>query len=146
MENKIKEIEKKLKELSLELEELKKEEVKEEEYIEIPFLSDYCFNIGLIVNKKQTLNYYSQTNTYIVSHNNNNKYKLKVRKTPTPVENLEVGKFYLVHKDDSDLDSIISHITNYKLYLGNGEYVFYNNGFRQDDFIWKYWHEVCLVE
>ena len=144
MENKIIEIENKLKELSSQLEELKKEQ--EEDYIESPFLSDYCFNIGLIVNKKQTLNYYSVTNTYLVSHNNNNKYKLKVRKNPTPFDKLEVGKFYVVYHYDDFLDSVITNISKYKLYFGNGEYVTYNNGFRQDYFKWKYWHEVCLVE
>ena len=172
MENKIKEIEKKLKELSLELQELKKEEEQEEynskmvtyriiekwereelkkeeeqeEYIESPFFSDSCFNVDLIVNKKQTLQYYSQTNTYNVRHNNNKEYKLRVRKTPTPFDKLEVGKFYVVYDYEGDLDSVITNISKYKLYLGNGEYVTYNNGFREHFLKWEYSHEVFLVE
>ena len=147
MDNKIKEIENKLKELSSQLEELKKEE-QEEDYIESPFHSDPVFvHIDLQVNNKQTLKYNLLTNTYNVRSNTQSRYKLKVRKTPTPQNKLEVGKFYVVYDCDGDLHSMINDISRYKLYLGNGEYVFYNNGFTENDSYWKYWHEVvCLVE
>ena len=121
------EIKKKLKELSLELEELKKEE-----YIESPFFSDSRFFIDLIVNKKQTLHHYS--------------LKLKVRKTPTPVDKLEVGKFYVVYDSENYLSEVINYTSYYKLYLGNGKYVSSNDAFREHSLKWEYWHEVLLLE
>ena len=104
----------------------RKEEV---DYIECPmeFERVGCGpnELGMKFGNNQSL-YYNSLGKWFVS-NFDNPIKTKICTTPTPKDELEVGKWYYC-MDFTNMTRV-SNIHNYHLYLGEGKYVYTNGNY-----------------
>ena len=138
----------KIEELKQKVLELDKEE---EGFVKVPdikFVNTGGNTLGLVFNHdKATVYYYISDKIWLVdSVDKNYLSNVKVRKEPTPVDELEVGKWYVV--SDYDFEPHVKDRERFKLYLGGCEYVKVSDseGVEVHDCNWKYWHEVVVDE